>query len=114
MYVTPLVLFSRSAAAVLFHSVCFMILQVRAASDMYITGCYDDQGDGDDGDGDSDVICLDKEDAAESELRKLAMSPRVPAKKGDAPAKKKDSEEEEEVKPGDDDENEDEHSEESS
>ena len=113
MYVTPLVLFSRSAAAVLFYPVCLMILQVRAASDMYITGCYDDQGDGDDGD-DSDVICLDKEDAAESELRKLAMSPRVPAKKGDAPANKKDSEEEEEVIPGDDDENEDEHSEESS
>ena len=90
-----------------------MILQVRAASDMYITGCYDDQGDGDDDDGDSDVICLDKEDAAESELRKLAMSPRVPATKGDAPANKKGSEEEE-VIPEDDDEDEDEHSEESS
>jgi hypothetical protein len=108
MYVTTLVFFR--ADAVLFISVCLMLLQVRAASDMYITGCYDDIDDGEDGDGESEVICLDEEDVAESERRKLAMSPRAPATKGEAPANKKNSEEEE-GEDEDDGENEDEDSE---
>ena len=74
-----------------------LILQVRAASDRYISGCYDAELDGDDGDDDSDVICLDEEDVAESERRKLVMSPRAPATKDEAPAKTKDSEKKEEV-----------------
>jgi hypothetical protein len=117
MYVTTLV-FVR-ADAVLFISVCVMLLQVRAASEMYITGCYDDIDDGDDGDGESDVICLDEEDVVESERRKQAMSPRAPATKGEARANKKNSEEvsgeesveeseEEEGKEREDSENEDE------
>ena len=69
---------------------------MRAASDRYISGCYDAEGDGKDGDGDSDVIYLDEEDAAESERRKSIMSPRAPATKDEAPAQKKESEEEEE------------------
>ena len=70
-----------------------MLFQVRAASDRYISGCYDD-AEVDAGEDDSDVICLDEEDAAESERRKLAMSPRAPATKDEAPAKTKDSEKE--------------------
>ena len=84
---------SRSASSCLIYYV--IILQVRAASDRYISGCYDAELDGDDGDDDSDVICLDEEDVAESERRKLVMSPRAPATKDEAPAKKKDSEEDE-------------------
>ncbi len=102
MYVTTLVFVM--ADAVLFISVCFMLLQVRTASDMYITGCYDHIEVGEDGDGDSEVICLDEEDAAESERRKLAMSPRAPATKDEARANKKNSEEE----GGDEDDDEDE------
>ena len=68
-----------------------MLFQVRAASDRYISNCYDDAEVDED---DSDVICLDEEDAAESERRKLAMSPRAPATKDEAPAKTKDSEKE--------------------
>ena len=71
-----------------------MLFQVRAASDRYISNCYDDAEVDED---DSDVICLDEEDAAESERRKLAMSPRAPATKDEAPAKTKDSEKKEEV-----------------
>ena len=71
-----------------------MLFQVRAASDRYISGCFDDAA-VDAGEDDSDVICLDEEDAAESERRKLAMSPRAPATKDEAPAKNKDSEKEE-------------------
>ena len=73
-----------------------MLFQVRAASDRYISGCYDD-AEVDAGEDDSDVICLDEEDAAESERRKLAMAPRAPATKDEAPAKTKDSEKKEEV-----------------
>ena len=72
-----------------------MLLQVRAASDMYITGCFDHIDLEEVGDSDSDVICLDEEEAAESERRKLAMSPRAPATKGEAHANKNNSEEEE-------------------
>ena len=109
MYVTTLV-FVR-ADAVLFISVCVMLLQVRAASEMYITGCYDDIDDGDDGDGESDVICLDEEDVVESERRKQAMSPRAPSTKGEAPANKKNSEEEETGEDGSNDDEEDKDSE---
>jgi hypothetical protein len=70
-----------------------ILFQVRAASDRYISGSYDD-AEVDAGEDDSDVICLDEEDAAESERRKLAMSPRAPATKDEAPAKTKDSEKE--------------------
>ncbi len=38
-----------------------MLLQVRAASENYITGCYDHIDVEEDGDSDSDVICLDEE-----------------------------------------------------
>ena len=111
MYVTTLV-FVR-ADAVLFISVCLMLLQVRAASDMYITGCYDHIDVEEDDDDVSDVICLDEEEAAESERRKLAMSPRAPATKGEAPANKNSSEEEseEEGKEREDNESEDEENE---
>jgi hypothetical protein len=82
-----------------------MLFQVRAASDRYISGCFDDAA-VDAGEDDSDVICLDEEDAAESERRKLAMSPRAPATKDEAPAKTKDGEkaEAETSGEGDDDE----------
>ncbi len=68
---------------------------MRAASDRFISGCYDAQDDGVEGDGESDVICLDDEDVADSERRKLAMSPRAPATKIEAHAEKKDNEDEE-------------------
>ena len=67
---------------------------MRAASDRYISGCYDD-AEVDAGEDDSDVICLDEEDAAESERRKLAMSPRAPATKDETHIKKRDSVDEE-------------------
>ena len=67
---------------------------MRAASDRYISGCYVD-AEVDAGDDDSDVICLDAEDAAESERRKLVMSPRAPATKDETPIKTRDSVQEE-------------------
>ena len=78
--------------------------QVRVASDRYISGCYDAQGEEDDSDGDSDVICLDAEDTAESERRKLAMSPRAPATEN-VYAKKENSEVEESEDKDSEDEN---------